>query len=422
MKLLMHEGVEPLYLELSDAQWHPETRVVRHAMRTKKFSNPEEVLEILAEAVERGEILRGESNVGNRHNVSYRMDGNYVRLWRSIRGLPEKATPQKMNAPRVFGGIIEDDIWEQVPLYTFDVVHFHTSESGAEITKEAIGLHGMTVYNFEGLARVYTLEGSFAYNILQSLAQERPELEISGIRFDHNVRRREIQDLPTAFAREFFDFYGKFGQRLIYKNGSSIEKYLNSKDDIQQQIYLWVIDAYQRYDASTNIPFAAFLSGRISQWVHDLPRKAYGRAVSDAELHISRARTEFLMSNNRYPTIEELSDMLNEPIEKIRKKLESVESVSKIRTAESLTNSEGDSIDIVGEEDSTTRIEKETEQQIISLALTTSALTVKRTPQVVSWLNIYQRVWGTDTTRKENPNETEKAIMANMKKIMEDTL
>lgn len=410
-------GTEKLYTMLSDGQWYPLVRIQR--LHLRNFQHDEQALNnALEEATQNGILYRGEHN----ENISYRMVPEFLTTWRQDRDLPARATTGNMSAPRIFGGILEDEVWGTAPLRDIDVVHFHATESALQEVREQVGLYGMTVYNYEGLMRIFSLSGDIPYDIMQRLSKENPELGIRGIRIDRNVRRREMCDLPDDFAGEFLEFYGKFAHLILRKSMTSVEKYITNRDDVQQQIYIWVIDAIQRYDNQTNIPFAAYFASSLNRWIHDLPRKPYGRAISDAQLHINRARTAFMIEHNRTPNIEELAETLNEPIEKVRKKVESVENVNKLSSPESLTNAEGDTIDLPSLEDSTTRIEQETQQHLLSLSLTTSALQHPRGPQIISWLKIYDRTWVAPTPKKEKLSDIEKDIMNNMRTLMEDAL
>lgn len=389
--------------DMSDGQWHPMSKIMR--LNGANFGSQK----TLAKLVEK---MHAESTLISGSNNSYRMTREALESWRLSRGLSMQASPRDMSAPRFFGGILEDDGWLRAPLREMEVVHCHASETAASIIRDRVGLHGMTLYNFEGLVRIFALDGSAAYQLLKDLKEEMPDLGISGIRIDKNVRRRELCDLPPRFIHDLAEFYGVFAFTLLRKSMSSVRKHISDTDDLQQQVYLWIIDAVQRYDEATSIPFAAYLHSAINRWVHDLSRKSFGRAVADSELQISRARTEFQQHHNRKPTLNELADFLGEPVEKVRKKLQGVANVSNIRSAGSIHTEDGD-LPLVAADDSTSRHDEQVERNILSAALTSSALHHSRGPAISAWCNIYARTWGGGSS--DRVSETEKDVMASMR-------
>ena len=398
-----HEAIELLKDNLSDGQWHSTTKITRAHLR--HFASMHDLMSVIGDMKENGELIAGANN-------SYRMTRATLESWRGMRGLGMMASASNMSAPRFFGGILEDDGWMLAPLRTMDVVHFHANFDEAAQARELVGLHGMTLYNFEGLVRIYSLDGSFAYGRVCS-AKESGNLDVSSIRIDSNVKRRELCDLPGDFVSEMCDFYGTFAHALLRQSMSSVRKHIIERDDIQQQIYLWIIDAIQRYDAETSIPFAAYLHSAINRWVHDLSRKQFGRAVADSELQISRAQTFFQTKHNRPPTVEELAEELGEDVNKVRRKMSTVKSASNIRDATTIIQDDYE-MTVISPESSTSRIEDETNQTLLSVALTTSALEHPNGPNVVAWCGIYNRYWGGDSSSKRT-TATEREVMESMR-------
>lgn len=399
--------------DMSDGQWHPMTKIRQR--NTKHFKGTKlDLLATVEDHVANGTFLAGANN-------SYRMTRSSLEMWRLQRGLSSAATTRDMNAPRFFGGILEDDGWEMAPLREMDVVHFHATEDAARQARALVGLNGMTLYNFEGLVRVFALDGSFAYDILKDAIQENPNLGISGIRIDHDVKRRELCDLPSSFVQDLCAFYGSFAHALLRQSMSSVRKHIAERDDIQQQIYLWIIDAIQRYDHTTSIPFAAYLHSAMNRWVHDLSRKSFGRAVADSELQLSRAKSDFQTLHNRKPNLEELAEFMGETVEKVRRKSQGVANVNNLRTASSLVVEDWE-LPIVSSENSTNRIEDETGQTLLAAALTTSAIEYKGGPNVVAWCNVYAKTWGDGVPERMTSSEknAEKNLMLSMQTKLAD--
>lgn len=408
----MDEATKNLFDDMSDGQWHPLTKIRQRNLRN--FASRDALSRALDEGVRRGVFISGS-------NSSYRMTRSELEHWRAERDLPISQNSRDTNAPRYFGGILEDDGWLLAPLRQIDVVHFHAGESAAERVKEIIGLNGIVLHNFEGLVRVFAMDGSFAYNMLKDATAEDPNLDISGIRIDRSVKRRELCDLPDTFVYDLCEFYGSFAYALLRQSMSSVRKHIADRDDVQQQIYLWIIDAIQRYDEQTSIPFAAYLHSAINRWVHDLSRKSFGRAVADSELQLSRARASFQTEHNRKPTLEELAEVLGESVEKVRKKEQGVQSVNSLRTAAPLVVDDRE-LPIVADEDPTARVHEEAGQTLLSVALTTSALNAPGGPSVTAWCNIYAKTWGEGVEERLTAVEktAERAVMGRMQEALAD--
>lgn len=396
--------------DMSDGQWHPMSKIAKR--NNKFFSADKSLTSTIEQLVADGTFITGANN-------SFRMKRDAVVQWREYRGLPMKATTKNMNAPRFFGGILEDDGWTLAPLRKIDVVHCHANDDSAELIKNKVGYHGITLYNFEGLVRVFTLNGQYVNSIIKQLKDENPYLVISGIRTDKDSRRRELCDLPQDFVQEMCEFYGVFAHALLRQSMSSVKKHILERDDIQQQIYMWIIDAIQRYDHTTAIPFAAYLHSAMNRWVHDLSRKSFGRAVADSELQIARARSSFALEHNRQPTVDELAHLLGGNVQKTKKKILDVSSVASIRDTSSLYREDNSELPVIANEKADTNIHNEVENAILSAALVSSAKNMPSGPDIVSWCNIYARTWGEGTSDKVSASEKE--VMHAMSLVISDS-
>lgn len=404
----LNESQSRLLDDMSDGQWHTFAKIQKRNL--KGFDSVEDLRSEVDRFVRDAILLVGA-------NDSYRMTRQSLESWRDSRGIVSNGS-KDMKAPRYFGGILEDDGWLLAPLRTVDIVHFHASGAVAAQVQQVIQLNGMTSIDFDGLVRVFAFDGQQAYDLLKEWSKEE-NVDISGIRMDQGVRRRELCDLPEMFVRDLCQFYGAFAHALLRQSMSSVRKHITERDDIQQQIYLWIIDAIQRYDASTSIPFAAYLHSAINRWVHDLNRRSYGRAVADNELQIARAVNAFELEHNRKPSLEELADALGETVEKVRKKTMGVANVNNLRSASTI-NSEDFDVPLPAPEDSTTQIHREIEQTLISAALTSAAIEAPGGPHVNAWYSIYSKTW-LDGSASKIVDE-EKVVMASMRTRLADVL
>lgn len=368
---------------LSDGQWHAYSKINRKSL--KHFGSEESLRKTLDSLSKEGVLLAG-------NNESYRFRLPYLEMWRDERG-HNSSGQSRLAAPRYFGGVLEDDGWLLAPLRTFDLVHFRAVGAVTpEVIQERIGLLGVASQDEDGLLRISTMNGDLVYKIIKQWAEEEPSLEICGVRSDSPVRRRELEDLPKRYVEDLCVFYGSFAHTLLRKHMSSVYKHINERDDVQQRIYMWIIDAIQRYDDTTSIPFAAYLASMLRRWVFDLNRKSYGRAAADNELKFARAVNAFEAEHGRRPTTPELADILGEDIATTREKSASIALVNNLRTVTTLDTEEFD-IPVRASDDQAADLDEEVNQTLLSAALTTAAF-APQTPNLLGWVSMYEQTWG----------------------------
>lgn len=379
------EGTQAEIMDyLSDGQWHTIKKITKHShgMTTEALAS------FLQELVEAELLILGE-------NQSYRFPTDQLETWRASRGLMNRKND--LSCPRYFGGIIEDDGWLLSPLRFHDLVHFRTDGTlDKRDIQEALGVRGSVNQDSDGLIRISTMEGEEIYQLLKDWSVRDDSISIIGVRLDRQVRRRELTSLPKQYVDDLCKFYGSFARNLLRKSMTSIQRHLKENDDIQQQIYLWIIDAVQRYDANTSIPFAAYLHSCLQKWVHDLNRKSYGRAAADNELKYSRAINLLTAEEGRTPTNQEIANYLDEDLVTVEKKLHMIRHINNLRSATTI-NDDDYAVQIAGNDNPENEYQGLVEQNLLSSALTTSALKSKDDPQVLAWLKVYHDAWGQGT-------------------------
>lgn len=370
---------------MADGQWHSMSKILKNNGKHFNNINDEEktiiCVNFFTDMEKEGHII-----IGN--NDSQRFTLNSLIEWRQLRNLPQE---NNITSPRLFGGVLEDDGWETAPLRVYDVIHFRaTGEVTQKLIQELIGVKGHVTKDVDGLYRIMTIYGNDIYTQLKEWS-DKNGYDVFGARLDKGTYRRDINELPPMYFNDLCEFYGKFAHTLLRKNLSSIKKHIPDEDDRQQQIYLWIIDAVQRYNNDTCIPFAAYLSKSLNSWVHDLGRKIYGRSVSDIELKLSRLVQAFEKQHSREPTYKEIAEIWGESEESVRKKLQSVTVVNSIRNVATLDSEDFD-IPVVANHDPSQRIHDDIKQTMISSALTKSVIDQKAHPAI--WLDMYQTTWG----------------------------
>lgn len=370
---------------MADGQWHSMSKVIKNNNKHLSHLSEEDKLATLTDFFtdmkEEGHILLG-------NNESQRFTLDSLIEWRESRNLP---TEKNITSPRFFGGVLEDDGWDKAPLRLYDVIHFRaTGEVTQESIQELIGVKGHVTKDVDGLYRIMTIYGNDLYVELKQWSEDNG-YDVFGARLDKGTYRREINELPPQYFNDLCEFYGKFAHTLLRKNLSSIKKHIPDEDDRQQQIYLWIIDAVQRYNHDTCIPFAAYLSKSLNSWVHDLGRKIYGRSVSDIELKLSRLTQAFEKQHSREPSYKEIAEIWGETEESVRKKLQSVNTVNNIRNVATLDSDDFD-IPVISHHDPSQRLHDDIKSTMISSALTKAVIDENAHPAI--WLDMYQTTWG----------------------------
>ena len=392
--------------ELSDGQWHPEYKIKREVGNSK-------VLETLQSLNQKALIISGENN-------SFRMNGEVLTAWRELTDFKHKNTPRY--TPRFFGGILEDDGWMLAELKSYDLIHFRLNGdiSKTEI-ENIIGRAGSVARGEDGLYRIFIQgDGSNVYDLIKHWKDSDAVNGFTGVRLEKNIKRRDLKDLPHRFTADLCKYYGNFAKVLLRPNMTSITKHIADPDDIQQQIYLWVIDAIQRYDHTTSIPFAAYLGKMLSKWVFNLNRQSFGRHIADTELKHSRVVNQFRTDNGREPTLEELADALGEGIEIVRSEKKSISSVANLRTVGTIDSDEAP-LHIASTEDVTKRYENNINQTLLSAAITSAAAAGGgKDLNIVGWLAVYHSTWGDPKNKKLLPTTDQKVLQNKSAVILQE--
>jgi DNA-directed RNA polymerase specialized sigma subunit len=249
------------------------------------------------------------------------------------------------------------------------------------------------------LYKIYSYDKTRTYERVKELKEEFPEYTISGIRLEANLRRRNVDELPSRYFSDMCKHYGQFAKILLRGQISSIKKHLPEDDDAQQQIYLWVIEAIKRYDDSTSIPFAAYLGTNIKKWVYDLNRKAYGRSIADKELKHSRAINEFRAKEERNPTTQELADLLNVSADEIHREKEDINTVVNLRNQKAIEYEDFE-MPLPAEDQTDAHMDNIIESTILSASITTASKLPNGKRNIAGLVAIYYKTWGVDVENK----------------------
>lgn len=403
--------LDPLLTELldtmSNGQWHVKSKIRSLHRKATKLEQFPVLLDTL---VEQGHFLYGK----HASYESYRMTRPALEQWRTLRG--QTARERDFTAPRIFGGILEDDLWAQIPIQTHDIIHFRDNENAYYYALEVIKGQGKIVRDYTGLIQIYTLNGQPISEKLKHLSKHYPQTSITSVRLTEQSKRRDINLIPNEFLHEFFKYYGIVAHTYLRSHYNVIIKHLPDRDELQQQLYLWIIDAIQRYDEKRYIPFAAFLHTCLAKWVHNLSRKAYGRTIADSELKLARAKAKLEQEKFREPTPAELAKELDTTPEHLAQKIGNINSVTSINHSIRLGEAQFENVtqNIMVDSPETTYTNT-MENTMLSQALTQSCKNHPTGPNTTAWLDIYNITWLNKSSRKKISHTD---ILDSMKKIL----
>ncbi|MDP7382911.1 MAG: hypothetical protein QF382_02425, partial [Acidimicrobiales bacterium] len=126
-------------------------------------------------------------------------------------------------------------------------------------------------------------------------------------------------------------------------------------DDVRSMMYLFVSDHMDRYDADRTgrngtLTLLAFLMGKLRTWPQDLARQAQGRPIVNDRIKIAAAMDEFCTREQRNPSEVELADELGMSVTDLRQRAQTIESLSRIRHYQPLSQYASNDGDVFGAE------------------------------------------------------------------------
>ena len=111
--------------------------------------------------------------------------------------------------------------------------------------------------------------------------------------------------------------------------------------DVRSMMYLFVSDHADRYDAGREgrngtLNFLAFMIGKLATWPQDAARSAFGRTVVSDRMTLHRAVDAVAAAEQRSPTEDELATALHTSVTDLRRREQSIATLSNMRNYQSL--------------------------------------------------------------------------------------
>lgn len=314
---------------------------------------------------------------GKDADTKVRMPAAASREWASAKRLSERRQPREAVAEQPFGnisfyaGMEEWEGWAYAPLIPRDIAHVRPSIPVPLKTLEA-AFPGWEVREApDGLVSISAHPGAPVKDVVAAWFSDNG-IHHDGVRDAKNVRRRNLQELPTAFFKDLVGKSVPFARGLVgSRYGASMQKLVGDYDDIDGYVTLWVLELAQSFDATLGRPFGTWITNQIPRKVQDLNRASHGRTASDAEMKHAKARADFEAEHGHSPSDTELREILGLTREEMRAKRGHLTVLASLRAPTPLeTGPDAPEIQIADESISPEEFaEREERSQQITLAL-----------------------------------------------------
>ena len=254
--------------------------------------------------------------VGLGDDATVTMPGTLAREWGTAKRMSERRQPRDSVAVQPFGQVTsygnmtEWEGWAYAPLTARDIAHVRPSVS-VSLDKLVAAFPGWDVRETpDGLVSISAQSGAPVKEVVAAWFAAN-NVHHDGVRDAKNVRRRNLQELPTRFYADLVAKSAPFARALVgSRHGASMQRLVGDYDDIGGYVTLWVLELAQSFDANLGRPFGTWITNQIPRKVQDLNRASHGRTASDAEMKHAKARAEFEVANGRSPSEEELREAL----------------------------------------------------------------------------------------------------------------
>lgn len=180
------------------------------------------------------------------------------------------------------------------------------------------------------------------------------KVEIAGIDTSKlkTLERNELINLLNLYHngnKEVFIKIVEGNYKLVL---SVVQKYNNRKenlDDLFQIGVLGLIKSIENFDVSKNVLFSTYavpmISGEIKRYLRDNNLLKVSRQLKDIAYKSLKIKEEFILKNNREPSLKEISDILNIDEYEIKEAFDS--SVNVLSIFEPVNNDNGDEIYLI---------------------------------------------------------------------------
>lgn len=268
---------------ISDGMWYSLTK-----WRKISRVSEEEMDQWIDEHLKNGTLIQSDTGA-----KSYRFPLGSILSWYSEHEIPlGTQLIDSIFPPRIWDNMTETEGFLSSPLREIGIVSFTGNREIAEIIRES--LRGVArVREFEpGVYKAFCLNATYVKQIIDEeldknidLLRGTPKKLYSRLQ----SRRREIVDFTPDFADGLIMFYKTFGKTLVKKEMETIQIFIPDPEEQETQILLWVIEAIEKFDESTAVPFSGYLNSVLKRWPYNLPIDHLGKDLTQFQKQRSKA-------------------------------------------------------------------------------------------------------------------------------------
>ena len=180
------------------------------------------------------------------------------------------------------------------------------------------------------------------------------KVEISGIDTSKlkTLEKNELMNLLENYHKGDKDVFTKIVEGNYKLVLSVVQKYNNRKenlDDLFQIGVLGLIKSIENFDISKNVLFSTYavpmINGEIKRYLRDNNLLKVSRQLKDIAYKSLKIKENFILKNNREPTLKEISEILNIEEYEIKEAFDS--SVNALSIFEPINNDNGDEIFLI---------------------------------------------------------------------------
>ena len=340
-------------------------------------------------------------------------------------------------------GLDEGEILAYAPPMVCDRVHWDTVEAfDASALVSVLANSDTPIEAYcrtwsDGQHRIWVTEGSghAARDIIRDWCADN-EVEAVNIRVINSVPFRDLDQIPGTLLADLigaavdwlFPRVNGIRRRLV------ADLDLVDDDDVRSMMYLFVSDHIDRYDADRTgrngtLTLLAFLMGKLRTWPQDLARQAQGRPIVNDRIKIAAARDVFCTREQRNPSEVELADELGMTVTDLRQRAQTIESLSRMRHYQQLSqyaSSDGDDFgaEVVAdhdvEADATSHSRNAELTRVVMAAVNDQDTVSKRSQDPLALAAVYLSYWE-DMSKAEVARELEilpKTVTAKLNRVL----
>ncbi len=297
--------------------------------------------------------------------------------------------------PLVVNGLEESEILDFAPPMVCDRVHWDTVDSfdARELIPVLSALDPpMDAYTrqwSDGQHRIWVPagQGHDARVVIREWCEQN-DVEAVNVRVVQGVPFRNLDLIPGTLLPDLI----AAAVDWLYPRLAAVRRKLVADlelvddEDVRSMMYLFVFDHMDRFDADREgkngtLTLLAFLIGKLRNWPQDAARQAQGRPVVADRLAIAKAREGFAAEHQRAPSESELADALGMSVTDLRRRQQTIDTLSGLRNYQSLDagsrDDEGGTFEVADEAD----VESEATERTRNAQLTRAIMAAVNDPE-----------------------------------------